>query len=73
MFYYACLFLFQSEQREMADILSKPIVREALSDPDVQNLVKLLRTDPDKAQRYHNELSHSSIVVNGNKALHILC
>ena len=39
----------------MADILSKPIVREALSDPDIQNLVKLLQTDPDKAQRYRND------------------
>ena len=35
----------------MNDLLSIPVVREALSDPNIQTLIQLLRTEPEKAQR----------------------
>ena len=35
----------------MKDLLSISAVREALSDPNIQTLIQLLRTEPDKAQR----------------------
>ena len=33
----------------MNDLLSIPVVREALSDPNIQTLIQLLRTEPEKA------------------------
>ncbi|PAA84762.1 hypothetical protein BOX15_Mlig027560g1 [Macrostomum lignano] len=38
------------EDPEVAEVLSRPGVREALTNPDVQRWLSLLREDPDKAQ-----------------------
>ncbi|XP_070567548.1 uncharacterized protein [Ptychodera flava] len=39
------------DMKQMQDILSKPDIQAALQDPKIQNLIELLRTRPDDAQR----------------------
>jgi hypothetical protein len=39
------------DERKMQDILSRPEIMEVLTDPWVQNLFSVLRTNPDSGQR----------------------
>ena len=39
------------EETKMREILSRPQVKEALSDPDIQKLIVALKEDPTAAQR----------------------
>ncbi len=41
-----------AEEAEMREIISRPPVKEALSDPRVEQLIISLKDDPPEAQRY---------------------
>ena len=40
------------DEKKMQEILSRPEVMEVLVDPWVQNLLNVLRTNPDSGQRF---------------------
>ena len=41
-----------TEEAEMREIMSRPPVKEALSDPQIEQLIISLKDDPAEAQRY---------------------
>lgn len=43
------------DEEQMKEALTKPDVQAALGDPDIRKLIELLRTEPDKAQRFGNK------------------